>query len=224
MGIFGAVLGGVASALIGARGASSAGKATERAANEQTEFQREMYDETVARMRPYSRAGRNALDAYMYELGLGEQPEGYEGMALSPAAKFQLHRGNQGIEASAAARGGLYSGATMGALEHLRSGIATQDRDNQLNRMAGVVSSGQNAAGNLAAAGQNYAATGSNAIADIGNARAAGAIGTSNALLGGLGQGFQIYELMRRNQPQTPVTPAPQPANLGAFGPMARPW
>jgi len=105
----------------------------------------------------------------------------FNGIQASPAALFALGQGRDTIEAGAAARGGLNSGATLAGLEKLRFGLSAQDRDNQLNRLAGLVDSGQGAAGQQAVAGNAFAAQGSNSLAQAGNAQSAGIIGASNA-------------------------------------------
>lgn len=105
----------------------------------------------------------------------------FNGIQATPAAIFALEQGRDTIEAGAAARGGLNSGATLAGLERLRFGLSAQDRDNQLNRLAGLVDSGQGAAGQQAVAGNAFAAQGSNALAQAGNARSAGIIGANNA-------------------------------------------
>lgn len=111
-------------------------------------------------------------------------PEGgttFNGIQASPAALFALEQGRDTIEAGAAARGGLNSGATLAGLEKLRFGLSAQDRENQLNRIAGLVDSGQGAAGQQAVAGNAFAAQGSNSLAQAGNAQSAGIIGQNNA-------------------------------------------
>ncbi len=105
----------------------------------------------------------------------------FNGIQASPAALFALEQGRDTIEAGAAARGGLNSGATLAGLENLRFGLSAQDRENQLNRLAGLVDSGQGAAGQQIVAGNTLSQGASNAFSGIGNAQAAGAIGQGNA-------------------------------------------
>jgi len=51
-----------------------------------------------------------------------------------PGYQFRLDQGNRGIEASAAARGGSLSGATMKALSEFNQGQASQEYQNSVNR------------------------------------------------------------------------------------------
>lgn len=131
------------------------------------------------------RVGDQVFDSREAAQGFAEaNPVGattFNGIQASPAAIFALEQGRDSIEAGAAARGGLNSGATLAGLERLRFGLSAQDRDNQLNRLAGLVDSGQGAAGQQAVAGNAFAAQGSNALAQAGNARSAGIIGANNA-------------------------------------------
>jgi hypothetical protein len=73
MGI-GAAIGGIASGLMGARSASKAADAQTAAAQQQIDLQREIYQKTSRKFQPYYQAGNTALDAYMYEMGLGAAP------------------------------------------------------------------------------------------------------------------------------------------------------
>lgn len=73
MGI-GAALGGLAGGLLQSSAASKAASAQERAADRQYALQERVYEDTTERYAPYLGAGNTALDAYMYELGLGGRP------------------------------------------------------------------------------------------------------------------------------------------------------
>jgi hypothetical protein len=174
------LVGGLAQASAARRAAN----AQTQASREQLDLQREMYDDQTRRFAPFLEGGTNALGAYNYELGLGQRPDDWQGLSMTPGAQFALREGRDTVESGAAMRGGLNSGATLAGLERLRMGMASQDRDNQLNRLAGLVDMGQGAAGMQAQAGNAFASMGSQSLANQGNARAAGAIGVGNALSG----------------------------------------
>lgn len=114
----------------------------------------------------------------------------YQGISMSPASQFLLSQGRDAIEAGAAARGGLYSGAALKGLEQYRQNIAMGDRDNQLNRLLGLIQTGQSAAAGQGAAGVNYANSAGNALMQGANAAAAGKIGVGNAINDGIGNYF----------------------------------
>ncbi len=118
----------------------------------------------------------------------------YGGFQESPGYQFAVEQGIAGIDASKSAGGNLYSGATMQDALTFNQGMANQEFNNYYNQVAGIASAGQAAAGQQAQAGANYATGGSNALANVGNAQAAGAIGQSNALLNGINTGLGIYQ------------------------------
>lgn len=69
-----AAIAGIGSAVIGASAASKAAKAQSKAADQQLQLQREMYQQTRQDLGSYRDAGDIALQALMYEMGLGAAP------------------------------------------------------------------------------------------------------------------------------------------------------
>ncbi|MDQ7262705.1 hypothetical protein NM680_12975 [Paracoccus sp. PS-1] len=69
-----AAIAGVGSALIGASSASKAAKAQSKAADQQIALQERMYQQTRQDLGGYRGAGDIALQALMYEMGLGAAP------------------------------------------------------------------------------------------------------------------------------------------------------
>ena len=185
----GTAVGGLASASAARRAASS----QEQAANNSIAFQTETRDLIRNDMQPFVGAGRNALNALNFEMGLGSQPANYNGFEQTPGYQFALDQGLGAVEASAAARGGLYSGAAMEALQERGQGIGQQYYGQHLDRLTGLAGSGQNAAAGMAAVNQNTANAVSNSYSDIGNAQSAGAIGQANALNGAINNGIGIW-------------------------------
>lgn len=188
------VAGGVASSAIGARSASKAADAQTQAANRQIDLSERIYDETTERFQPYYDAGTNALAGIMFELGMGEAPEGYSGFTATPGYDFRLNQGMDALEGSAAARGGLLTGNTLEGIQAYGQDMASREYGNYFNRLAGVMSGGQAAAAGQANAGANYQAGASNALTSIGNAQAAGYIGQANALTGGINNALGAYQ------------------------------
>ena len=189
---FSALIGG-ATALLGARSSSRASSAQQNAANQQLAMSQQQFDATQAQTEPYREAGEQGLSAYLYNLGLGDQPEGYEGLQETPNYLWQLGAGRDTIEGGAAGRGNLYSGATLGSLERFRQGLTSSEANTQLNRLAGIAGQGLSATGMNAQAGQANVAYGSNALGNLGDARAAGAIGRGNAISQGINSGLGAY-------------------------------
>ena len=113
--------------------------------------------------------------------------------------------GLKALDRTAAARGGLISGGALKAASRYGQDMASQEYQNAFNRynqnrnfntdlyqtnrtnalapLGSLMSSGQNAANNTGAAGQNYASNASSTYQQAGNAGAAGinAAGQSNA-------------------------------------------
>lgn len=108
----------------------------------------------------------------------GQAWGGYE---QSPGYQFQLQQGMDALQSSAAAGGGLASGRTMIDAMKFGQGLASQDFGSFQNRLAALGQSGQSAAAMQGDANTNYAQMGTNALGSIGNAQAAGKIGSANA-------------------------------------------
>jgi len=216
MGVAGAILG---SAVIGGVSASKAASAQKSAANNQVALARETRDLTRADLAPYYGAGQEGLNALRYELGMGDRPVDYGGFQATPGYQFARDEGLSAVEGGAAARGGLYSGATMQALQERGTGLANQEYGNYVNRLSGLAGSGQNAAAGMGAANQAYSNQAGNALGAYGNAAAAGAIGVGNAVNQGIGNylGYQQFnQLMQQPQNYAPMTsPTPMQRPYG---------
>ena len=213
---------GVGASLAGsAMQAGAAGRAADAqrdAANRQIDLARETRDMTRNDLSPYVQGGNAGQAAYLYEMGLGARPQDYAGFTMTPGQQFQLSQGMEAAQGSAAARGNLMSGSTMAALQRQGQGMAAQGISEHLNRLAGLGQSGQNAAAGLGAANTNYAQMGSNALANMGNAAAAGAIAQGNAWNSGLGGVVSSLGYMNAAQP-TQQPNQPRRANV-----LSTPW
>lgn len=136
----------------------------------------------------------------------------YSGYTKTPGYDFRLNQGLDAIQSSAAARGGLYSGAAMRDILKYGQDYATGEYTNYLARLAGMTDTGVAAAGNQANAGANMGAGVGSALASRGNASAAGAIGMGNAFSGGLQNvlGYMNYQQNLNGGGMT-SSPRPQP-------------
>lgn len=198
---------GVGSALIGASSSNKAAKAQEAAAQQQLAVQQQMFNQQKKMFKPYLDAGGNALNAYNYELGLGEMPEGYGGYTKAPGYDFRMQQGVDAVNAGVGARHGLNSGAAMQSLNKWGMDYSTGEYDKHVNRLAGMTDMGQNSAAMTGAAANNYAQGASNAYANMGNAQAAGAIGVGNALQGGINNGIGLWQYQQGRQNNNNGTP-----------------
>lgn len=105
----------------------------------------------------------------------------YGGYTESPMFKYMMEKGTDSIQGSAAARGGLFSGATLQALEDNRRELVSADTGQYFSRLAGLTDMGLSAAGNQASAGQNFANNAGQSMMAAGQARANGMLGAAQS-------------------------------------------
>lgn len=194
MGIETAILG---SAVLGAASSRSAAKTQANAAGQAADLQREQFERQLELQAPFREAGVRALNKL--EAASDYTPFGMDQFQADPGYAFRFSQGQKALERSAAARGGLISGNTGGALQQYGQGMASQEYQNAFNRyqtersarlnplqsLAGV---GQTSVNQLGAAGQNYAMGMGEALGAGAQARASGYMGAANAFGGGVGQ------------------------------------
>jgi|SRR5882724_479468 len=160
--IGGAVIGAGASIYAGGKAASASKSATQSTVGEQ---QRE-YDQTRADQAPYRQIGVAALGDINKLYGRTANADGsltsggapdMSGFFQSPDYQFNLDQGQQAIDRSAAARGGLLSGAAVKSGQRFASGLASQQFGDFYNRLAGQAGIGQTGVQATTAAGTNAA-------------------------------------------------------------------
>lgn len=189
------------------RSASNKARGSTKAADE---LQRLMYEQTRQDNMPALQARNNALAQLQQLLGVGGDPKAanygvlnkaFTGadMLKEPGYQFGLTQGTQALERSAAARGGLYSGATMKALQRYGQDYAgtkfneaftrsRTTRGDMFDRFASLAGLGQTGASQMAGSGQNYAnQVGSNQIG-LANFQGAAGIHQGNQISNGMNQ------------------------------------
>ena len=162
-----------AAALIGGKMSSDASKSaasTSAAASDRaSELQREMFERNIELQEPWRKAGMNAL-AKLEPLATEYTPFGMDQFQADPGYAFRMSEGIKGLERSAAARGGLLSGATLKGIQRYGQDLGSQEYMNAFNRyqternarlaplqsLAGV---GQTSANTLGQAGTQFANT-----------------------------------------------------------------
>jgi hypothetical protein len=235
----GAAISGITSIAGGAMqagAAKDAAAAQTAAAREQLALQREMYEQTREDLGPFREGGQRSFEAWQSNFGLGPAPtwEDADGNTqtyafnTSPGYQFAVNENLDSIEGSAAARGGLYSGATMQALGERANQLANMEFYNVQDRLFGGSQLGANAAAQQANANLSNAQMGSTSLANIGNAQAAGAVGAANAwsnTLGDLGGLFGYQSNLWGGAPQAQAAAAPTAmrASSSTFTPVMRP-
>lgn len=123
-----------------------------------------------------------------------------------PGYRFQLEQGQQALQSSQAAGSGVLSGAALKGLLGYNQGMASTGYQNAYNRwlssqqnaygqLHDMSTLGQNAAAQVGNNGVGYANSQTNLMTGIGNANAAGRVGSANALSGALSNGSGYYAL-----------------------------
>lgn len=173
--------------------AADAEDAQYEANNRAAAYEKESRDLIRADNMPFLQTGYKAndqLNALMTGGGLTKLPQ-FADYKTDPSYAWQQKEAAKAVQGSAAARGGLYSGAAGRALSDRAQGIAASDfgnwwnrqeqgKTNSVNLLNAIRSGGQAAAGQVGAAGQSAAnALSSNAIA-LGNAQGASSIAQGN--------------------------------------------
>jgi hypothetical protein len=209
----------VTAAAIGANASRRAAKSQERAAERGAAAQERMFNKQVELQEPFRQVGVNALpelvEASKYT------PFTMEQFQADPGYAFRLQEGLKALDRSAAARGGLLSGATLKGAQRYGQDLGSQEYTNAFNRyqiernarlnplqsLAGMSQSATNTLTNAAGQfGENMA---QNAMAQ-GNIRASGYMNTANALTGGLNQYLnyqQNQQMMSKYGPRPYIEP-----------------
>lgn len=206
-------------------------KAQTSAANQANDTANAQYNQTREDNAPFREAGLTALNK------LASAPNfSFDGssVATDPGYQFGLQQGQAGVTNSAAARGGLLSGAALKAASQYNTDYAStkfNDAYNRAlttsntnnNRLASLAGVGQVATNTVGNAGQNMAQqVASNQLA-AGNARASGYVATGNAINNGLSQATNWYTQNRllNGGTYSPITEGAtiQTSNFDIYGP-----
>lgn len=198
--VAGAVVG---SAVIGGLASNRAASTQAQAAQQAADTQKQIFERQVELQEPWRQAGISALNKLIpmseyQKFGMGQ-------FQADPGYAFRLSEGQKALERSAAARGGLLSGATGKALTRFGQEMGSQEYQNAFNRyqveraaqlqplqsLAGV---GQTAATTLTGAAGQMGQNVSEALQSAAAARASGYVGGANALTSALGTGLNYYQ------------------------------
>ena len=224
MGLIGDIVGGI----LGSNASKKAAGAQENAAqqalgvsqqnqNASIQAQTGATQQQQAAFAPYTGAGASAVGQLSSLLGSpgGGWNQSFQAptaaqAAATPGYQFQLQQGENALQNSAAANGGLLSGNEAAAQQQYGQGLAStnyqqtynnafqnylqnyQQYQNQVGNLQNLANSGQQATGTSAALSQagaqnqgglNYAFSGQQGgdITNYGNAKASGYIGANNA-------------------------------------------
>ena len=235
-------VGGTGAAILGAGvlgagasiyGSSKAASAQRDAANAANAVQLDMYNQQREDLSPFVQAGTGAQNRLVSLLGIGGDTSAPDygkyskdfsmsDFTADPGYAFRLSEGLKGLNAAAAARGGMISGAALKAATNYGQQAGSQEyqnafnryqvnRANQLDPLFKLTGSGQASAAGTAAAAGNYGAAAAQNINNAGQATASGYVGATNAINQGLSQGISQYQtnaLISRFTPPQVLSPS----------------
>jgi len=207
-------LAGAGAGIYGATAAQSAADEQVQAQRQALAFQQQVYNDQQQRIAPFVGAGQTSIAQLMAALSNGTfgpgsiptftAPTAAEAEA-TPGYEFTREQGNKGILEASAAAGGSISGGTLKAIDQFNTGLAEstyndtftrslQTYQQQLATQAQLYQQlltpaalGESAISSLNNTGSQTALNVGNLMAGIGNAQAAGTVGSANALSGGIG-------------------------------------
>lgn len=194
------LLGGIGSMF----GGSSLSDAYMKAATQANNQLDSTYNQIRNDESPYTSAGSNAINMLNSDLqnGTGFAKNFTLGdFYSSPGYQFTLQQGNNAINNSAAAQGGLLSGKAAKSLASYSSGLANQtygdaynrylqNRQQGYNELMGVSNLGQTATGQVNNAGLTTGMQKANNLYNSNLGAGAASAGGTMGLLGGIGSGL----------------------------------
>lgn len=198
--VAGAVVG---SAVIGGMAAGDAASTQAASADRAADLQYKQWRESVDLQEPWRKAGEQALNKLV---PLTDYKNfGMSDFQADPGYAFRMSEGMKGLERSAAARGGLLSGATLKGIQRFGQDLGSQEYMNAFNRyqteraarlqplqsLAGV---GQTTAQQIGQSGMQMASNVGDIQQSGAAARASGYVGQANALTGALNTGLNYYQ------------------------------
>lgn len=191
--------GALASSLIGSSAATSAADAQASAANNATNTQLGIFNQTQKNLQPYNQVGQSALTqlASLFGLGTGGAPgtgptaataaNATSALTQYPGYQFAYGQGLRALNQNAAAGGTYLSGNQLVAAQQYGQGFAQANAwQPYLNSLTGLSSLGENAGASLGNTGAVTGSSVANSQLAAGQAQASGIVGGANALTGGI--------------------------------------
>lgn len=223
----------VGSAVVGGLAASNASKAAassqQDAAKLASQTELEQFYQNRKDLQPWRDAGVGALGL----LTTGTTPGGdfnrdftLADFTRDPGYDFRLQQGQQALDRSAAARGGVLSGAAIKGQTRYGQDYASgeyqnaynrfnNDRTQRFNRLASLAGVGQTAARDVAQQGAQVASSVGNNIIGSGNAQASSYVGQANAI-GGMANTLGNFAMNKYFMNQMPAQNPAYAAYSGA--------
>ncbi len=207
----GSSLGG---AILGSRAAKQAAQIQANSADRATQMQWDMYNQQREDSQPWMDAGRAGLGT-LREMTLGgefSKPLSVGDVQNEPGYQFGMQQGLTGIARQLSKMQGRNGGATLKALTRFGTDYgatkyndawnrANADRGFRYNALANLSGTGQQAVNQITSTGMNAANNAGNLTTSGGAARAAGLVGSANAIGNGItGAGNSLLQYQMFNK------------------------
>jgi hypothetical protein len=236
-----ALLGGLIGAAGSIFGGQTAANAQTQAAQQQAAatqaalaLQKDIYNRNTANEQPWMTAGVNALNSYSNATGIngaGPQASWFNNFQNDPYYQNVLKAGTDAVSNSAAAKGTLYGGNTLKAINDYGGNLQMGAYNSRLGQIKDVMGFGQNATNALAGVGSNYAnnasstmtnpqTNGTNNLANAGYYTGNSIIGAGNSMLGAYNQ----YNNQNAYNAAHGMTPGGYSTNINDYGGFGNGW
>jgi len=204
--VAGAVVG---SALIGSMASKSAANTQAQASADATQAQQNALNQQIELNKPFYYPGVDAVNRLAGQAAYTPEKFNYQ---ADPGYAFRFNEGMKGLNATAAARGGLISGNALRGATEFGQAAGSQEYQNAYNRYLAnnaqnlqayntntanqqyLANLGQSSANNQANQIGNFGNAAAGNIIGAGNANASGMIGGANAISSGVGTGLNYYQ------------------------------
>lgn len=168
------------------------------AANKQTKAQkeanalnREIFEYQKSIQAPYVQAGKKSLADIQ---ALMADPSRIQS---DPTYQFRFGQGEQALSRNMAARGGMLGGAALKQLQRYGQGFASQEFQNQFNRLSALAGLGQAGANTMTGVAGNFGANAMEGATALGNIDASRALGIGSSLNNALNT-YLSYDLQNK--------------------------
>lgn len=168
-----------------AEAANQASANSVQAQREAQAFQQRQADQARTDQEPWRIAGTNALSQLAQRTGPGGdlvRGFGMDDFQKDPGYDFRMSEGMKGMNNSAAARGGLLSGAALKEASQYNQNFASNEYGNAASRFRGMQTDAGNRLASLANVGQISATQNGNNSMQLGGQVGNQLIGTANAV------------------------------------------
>lgn len=180
MSLFGSIA-SVAGSVIGAGASYLGSQAQAKAAGQAADQSYAIYQQQRKDAAPYRKIGGQALNQLRDVYLTGKTP-----FTASPGYDWRVSQGTQALERGASARGRQFSGAQGKALTEYGQGVATDEYNQNFNRLSSLAGYGGQALAANNTAGNQFSTNYGNAIQNAGSARSSGYQGIGSSINSGV--------------------------------------